>query len=159
MCTHTCACLHVCVHVCVCVCVYVCRCMSVCLYVSMRVCAKAQTVAQCRHVRQGNGSPGNCIRTEISFSQSLFIDCSHQQMKRRRKLRISRESFKYENDYLSCNCYQRLTTKLALWLRHPSSEQQIWGSIPACSVGIFPGVKGSALGLVCLVSVYCDWVR
>ena len=70
------------------------------------------------------------------------------------------------------------TALLAKWLRRPPRGRKILGSNPACT-GIFPGwshtsdlkigtpvatlqapdVKGSVLGLVGLVSVYCDWVR
>ena len=62
-------------------------------------------------------------------------------------------------------------------LRRPPQEQQTNGLNPACAIGIFPGrvkpvasilalqwlpcqapdVKGSVLGLVGPVSVYCDW--
>ena len=72
----------------------------------------------------------------------------------------------------------RQTTSMATWLRRPPRERKILGSNPACAE-IFPGsthtsdlklalqwlpcqapgVIGSALGLVGLVLVYCDWVR
>ena len=65
---------------------------------------------------------------------------------------------------------------VGLVVRRPPRERKVPGSNPACD-GIFsgsshtcdlnigtpvatlPGVIGSALGLVGLVSVYCDWVR
>ena len=67
----------------------------------------------------------------------------------------------------------------AQWLRRPPRELKILGLIPAYDVLIFPGrvipvtsklalqwlpcqapgVKGSVLGLVGPVSVYCDWMR
>ena len=72
------------------------------------------------------------------------------------------------------------TASLAYCLRRPPQERKIWGSNPACD-RIFPGwvipetkklafqwipcqapgviLIGSALGLVGLVSVFCDWVR
>ena len=71
-----------------------------------------------------------------------------------------------------------LTASLTWWLRHSPGGWKIRGSNPTCT-GIFlgrvipvtsklalqwlpchaPGVKGSALGLVSPMSVYCDWVR
>ena len=58
----------------------------------------------------------------------------------------------------------------SLVVRHPPRENKIWGSNPAFHDWVMPlvlwelpcltsAITGSVLGLDCLMSVYCDWLR